>query len=165
MHEQHLIWFNTRGGRPNLTYEDHLCRLKYLFRFRKSGDLVAHIVQFGDEHTKPHWTKPFESLRSMLAINASWMPTIDVFTTTTVHQVFLNYAKQNIADIWLLQSYLYPANFCGGGIMLYPPNRLSVRPSVSASFPDSNLSSFWPFSSNFAWTLISGKSGLGLQMG
>ena len=28
--------------------------------------------------------------------------------------------------------------------MLYPPNRLSVRPSVSASFPDSNLSSFWP---------------------
>ena len=30
------------------------------------------------------------------------------------------------------------------GIMLYPPNRLSVCPSVSASFPDSNLSSFWP---------------------
>ena len=30
------------------------------------------------------------------------------------------------------------------GIMIYPPNRLSVRPSVSASFPDSNLSSFWP---------------------
>ena len=28
--------------------------------------------------------------------------------------------------------------------MLYPPNRLSVRPCVSASFPDSNLSSFWP---------------------
>ena len=28
--------------------------------------------------------------------------------------------------------------------MLYPPNRLSIRPSVSASFPDSNLSSFWP---------------------
>ena len=32
--------------------------------------------------------------------------------------------------------------------MLYPPNRLSVRPSirpsVSASFPNSNLSSFWP---------------------
>ena len=31
--------------------------------------------------------------------------------------------------------------------MLYPPNRFecpSVRPSVSASFSDSNLSSFWP---------------------
>ena len=28
--------------------------------------------------------------------------------------------------------------------MLYPPNCSSVCPSVSASFPDSNLSSFWP---------------------
>ena len=28
--------------------------------------------------------------------------------------------------------------------MLYPPKILSVRPSVSASFPDSNLSSFRP---------------------
>ena len=28
--------------------------------------------------------------------------------------------------------------------MLYPPNHLSVRPSVSASFPDSNLNRFWP---------------------
>ena len=29
------------------------------------------------------------------------------------------------------------------GIMLYPPNRLSVPPSVSVSFPVSNLSNFW----------------------
>ena len=28
--------------------------------------------------------------------------------------------------------------------MLYPPNRLSVHPSVRTSFPESNLSSFWP---------------------
>ena len=93
---------------------------------------------------------------------------------------------------------------------------IRFRPSISASFPDSDLSSFWPiffklcmdidirellfgisnglnlyinnrvtaldwcknvvsrlltwvvfdqFSSNFAWTLISGKRGLGLEMG
>ena len=43
---------------------------------------------------------------------------------------------------------------------------VSFRPSISASFPDFNLSSFLPiFFSMFAWTLISGRSGLGLQMG
>ena len=29
------------------------------------------------------------------------------------------------------------------GIMLYPQNRLSIRPSVGASFPGSNFSIFW----------------------
>ena len=41
---------------------------------------------------------------------------------------------------------------------------LSVRPSVSASFPDSNLSSFWSIFFNFVLTLISGRNCLGLQM-
>ena len=113
-------------------------------------------------------------------------------------------------------SFYTPPHKKWRGIMLYPPKILSVRPSVSASFPDSNLSSFRPvffklcmdidiggewfgsanglysfinkrvmaldwcnkcsvrtltcvvyyrFSSNFAWTLILGRSGLGLQKG
>ena len=44
-----------------------------------------------------------------------------------------------------------------------PAVRPSVPPFISASFPDSNLNSFDRFSLNFAWTLISERSGLGLQ--
>ena len=63
---------------------------------------------------------------------------------------------------WVLS---YPLSAQGRrGIMLYPPKIWSVRPSVSTSFPDSSLSRFDRFSSNFAWTLISGRSGLELQM-
>ena len=51
----------------------------------------------------------------------------------------------------LIYFYTPPHKKCQG-IMLYPPKilivspsvHLSVRPSVSASFPHSNLSSFWP---------------------
>ena len=43
-------------------------------------------------------------------------------------------------------------------------NRVTALLDVKMSFPDTNLSSFWPLPSNFAWTLISGGSGLGLQM-
>ena len=47
-----------------------------------------------------------------------------------------------------LQAFYTPPHKKWRGIMLYPPNRLSVRPSshlsVSTSFPDSNLRSFWP---------------------
>ena len=46
---------------------------------------------------------------------------------------------------------------------LYPPHK--KWRGIMTSFPDSNLSSFVRFSSNFVWTLISGRSGLGLQMG
>ena len=58
------------------------------------------------------------------------------------------------------------------GIMLYPSKilkfRVSVRPSVRQSalrFRTLTWVDFERFSSNFAWTLISGRSGLGLQMG
>ena len=40
--------------------------------------------------------------------------------------------------------FLYLATKKWRGIVLYTPNRLSVSPSISASFRDSNLSSFWP---------------------
>ena len=46
------------------------------------------------------------------------------------------------------------------GIMLYPPKILSVFPSALRF-----RTLYDRFSSNFAWTLISGRSGLGLQMG
>ena len=50
--------------------------------------------------------------------------------------------------------------------MLYPPNRPSVSPSVLASVSVSGLCVIFDrFFSNFASTLISGWSGLGLQMG
>ena len=120
-----------------------------------------------------------------------------------------------------LEGYIFynPPHKKWRGIMLYPSKILkfwvSVRPSISASFPDTNLSSFWPiffklcmdidigeewfgianglnssinnrvmvldwyknvvsgltwvvFDRTFFklwWTLISGRSGLGLQMG
>ena len=35
--------------------------------------------------------------------------------------------------------------------------RPSARPSVSASFPDTNQTIFYRFSSNIAWALISGR--------
>ena len=65
-------------------------------------------------------------------------------------------------NIILLISFFFFFFFFFFFIMLYPPKILSVRPSVR---PDSYLSSFDRFSSNFAWTLIPGRSGLGLQMG
>ena len=48
--------------------------------------------------------------------------------------------------------FFIPCHTKSGGVLLYPPKilklwvsvRPSVRPSISASFPDSNLSSFWP---------------------
>ena len=65
---------------------------------------------------------------------------------------------------WFL--LLYPATQNMAGYYVIPPNRLSVRLSIrQPSFPDSNLSSFDRYSSNFAWTLISGRSGFGLQVG
>ena len=66
------------------------------------------------------------------------------------------------------------------GIMLYPPKilkfwvsvRPSIHPSVCLSVRPSALRfrtltwvAFNRFSTNFAWTLISRRSGLGLQMG
>ena len=51
----------------------------------------------------------------------------------------------------MLNSFYTPPHKKWRGIMLYPPNfecpsvsRLSVRLSVSASFPCSNFSTFWP---------------------
>ena len=78
-----------------------------------------------------------------------------------------------LVKAWLLIASgtgFYAMIYCLGSkqLLLYPPNRFecpSIHPSVSASFLDSNLSSFNRFSSNFAWTLISGRSGLRLQMG
>ena len=58
-----------------------------------------------------------------------------------------------------------PRHAKSGGVLCHNyPICLSVRPSISASFPIPNLSIFDPPSSNFAWTLISGRSGIGLQM-
>ena len=116
----------------------------------------------------------------------------------------------------LTSSYAYKKSHNIQFVRLSLSDGTDVCPSVSASFPDTNLSSFWPiffklrmdidigeewfgiakglnsfinnrvmtldwcknvvsglvtwvvfdrFSSNFAWTLISGRSGLGLQMG
>ena len=58
---------------------------------------------------------------------------------------------------------LYPAIQKVAGYYVIPSEPFEC-PSVSTSFPDSTLSSFDRFSSDFAWTLISGRSGLGLQM-
>ena len=59
---------------------------------------------------------------------------------------------------------LYPAIKKWWGIMLYAPKILSVRPSV-LHFQTRTWVVFDRFSSNFAWTLILGRSSLGLQMG
>ena len=53
----------------------------------------------------------------------------------------------NVVIIFWFLSFYNPPYKKWRGIMLYPPNRLSVRlsvrPSISASFPDSYLNSFW----------------------
>ena len=46
--------------------------------------------------------------------------------------------------LWLKMKLKQSFLFVWRCITLYPTDRLSVRPSVSASFPDSNLSSLWP---------------------
>ena len=50
-----------------------------------------------------------------------------------------------------------------GGVICYTGP--SVCQSVSASFPDSNVSIFDRFFSKFAWTLTSGWSGFGIANG
>ena len=88
-----------------------------------------------------------------------------LFSKRTTLSCLVPSSRVSTNDIAANFVLLYPATQKGEGIMLYNPNRLSVRPSVSASFPISNFSIFDRFSSNFAWILISGTSGLGLHMG
>ena len=69
--------------------------------------------------------------------------------------------------------YIAPQKMAGYYVIPSEPFECVSDACVSASFPDSSLSrfffflffSFTDFSSNFVWTLISGRSGLGLQMG
>ena len=49
--------------------------------------------------------------------------------------------------------------------MLSPPNRLSVRPSVSASFPDSNLSRLWPIFFQLCLDIDIGEEWFGIANG
>ena len=49
--------------------------------------------------------------------------------------------------------------------MLYPLKILSVGPSVSASFPDSNLSSFWPIFFKLCMDIDIGEEGFGIAYG
>ena len=56
------------------------------------------------------------------------------------------------------------------GIMLYSPNRLSVRPSVHpsihpSSFPDSNLSGFWPIFFKLCMDMDIGEECFGIANG
>ena len=51
------------------------------------------------------------------------------------------------------------------GIILYSPKILSARPSVSASFPDSDLSSFGPIFFNLCMDIDIGEEWFGITNG
>ena len=51
------------------------------------------------------------------------------------------------------------------GYKIYPPNRLSVRPSVSTSFPDSNLIIFLPIFFKLAMDIDINKECFGIANG
>ena len=67
--------------------------------------------------------------------------------------------------LFSLFSFYIPPHKNWRGIMLYPPKILSVRPSVGASFPDSNWSRFWQICCKLCLDIDIGEEWFGIENG
>ena len=87
--------------------------------------------------------------------------------------VYSKLIKPKLSDFFYFEWYIFiifiPSHTKSGGVLVYPLNHLSVclsiRPSVSASFPDSNLSSFWPIFFKLYMDIDTREEGFGIANG